>query len=613
MVSTAVFHRELVRAARKGHPMAFRVLIPAILLLGFGFLLVLGPQSEGGVALSERILDPTAIGRVAVWTFLIGLFVQFLIVLGLTPDVVAGALIEERNRRTLPDLLASDLNAGEIILGKLAARLCRVASVLAGGLPVIALLSVFGNIAPSFIALSYLGLLTTAVVSGSLSMLGSLYLVRIRGVIHAVMLIQFLWVLGPIAAPIFLPEHMLGESAFEALVIGMDGLAQSSPLAFAQRVQHSHLRLDAVQLSETLTRMILIQSSAAMVLVAWTVIQLRDVSRGREGGSHGRYRLWDHMVAWRWRIVPKRRCENDPMLWKEWDCHDINGIGKLFVTAIAAVSLFFLINHMVALGRSAWFEISEWGWWSIGAEQTYHRGQLNGFIRVVTALGMMMVLLSVVAGSACGITSERERDCWISLITTTLRPWEILRAKMVKSARLGLALIPIWLVGIVLGAIHPIALPLAFIGLAVPIWFVSSIGITMSMRCATSTDAQSSTAFLLMMVNFLPLISGVILQSMNIFMFATCMPALETSILLTYPEFERLFAPSTTWQTAISSGDPSPKAVVLLFLASQSVLAIVSLWLTRRAIRQFDVIAERPDRSRQPTFASTESVAPNSC
>ena len=52
--------------------------------------------------------------------------VQGIAVLLLTPTLVAGVIADERQRKTLHYLLASRLSSGEIILGKLAARLLHV-------------------------------------------------------------------------------------------------------------------------------------------------------------------------------------------------------------------------------------------------------------------------------------------------------------------------------------------------------------------------------------------------------------------------------------------------------------------------------------------------------
>ena len=56
---------------------------------------------------------------------------QELLALVLTPTLVAGAIAEEKRRKTMHYLLASQLTSAEIVLGKLAARLLPVLGLTA--------------------------------------------------------------------------------------------------------------------------------------------------------------------------------------------------------------------------------------------------------------------------------------------------------------------------------------------------------------------------------------------------------------------------------------------------------------------------------------------------
>ena len=66
------------------------------------------------------------------------------------PAATAGASIcLDRARGTLTHMLVTDLSAAEIVLGKLAARLLPVLSLLACTLPVLELLSLLGGVEPT--------------------------------------------------------------------------------------------------------------------------------------------------------------------------------------------------------------------------------------------------------------------------------------------------------------------------------------------------------------------------------------------------------------------------------------------------------------------------------
>src|SRR5262249_57052920 len=66
--------------------------------------------------------------------------VEFAAVLLLTPACAAGALAEEKEKKTLEYLLTSDLYSHEIVVGKLASRLADLIPVILKALPVLSLL-----------------------------------------------------------------------------------------------------------------------------------------------------------------------------------------------------------------------------------------------------------------------------------------------------------------------------------------------------------------------------------------------------------------------------------------------------------------------------------------
>ena len=77
--------------------------------------------------------------------------VQFILVCVLTPAAVAGAIADEKERRTLEFLLATDLRDREILFGKLAARVGSLLLFLLAGLPVLGLMQFFGGIDPDLV------------------------------------------------------------------------------------------------------------------------------------------------------------------------------------------------------------------------------------------------------------------------------------------------------------------------------------------------------------------------------------------------------------------------------------------------------------------------------
>src|SRR5256885_15603527 len=76
---------------------------------------------------------------------------QFLVVVALTPVYVAGTIAVEKERKTLEFLLATDLRNREIVFGKLAARVTNLLMYVFAGLPIVAVLQLFGGIGPNLL------------------------------------------------------------------------------------------------------------------------------------------------------------------------------------------------------------------------------------------------------------------------------------------------------------------------------------------------------------------------------------------------------------------------------------------------------------------------------
>jgi hypothetical protein len=111
--------------------------------------------------------------------------VQFAAVVLLTPAYVAGGVAEEKERKTLEFLLATDLRGREIVFGKLLARLGNLALFVLTGLPVLSLMQFFGGIDPGMLLASFAATALTAI---SLAALGILLSVQRRRARDAIIL-----------------------------------------------------------------------------------------------------------------------------------------------------------------------------------------------------------------------------------------------------------------------------------------------------------------------------------------------------------------------------------------------------------------------------------------
>jgi ABC-type transport system involved in multi-copper enzyme maturation permease subunit len=141
---------DLVRLARRGRSTLVRI----------GYLLALlaalsweSARHEEWRRFSDSVLNERA--RLAEWYSFTVLLGQNLAVLILMPIYAAGSMHEERDRRTLPLLLSTQLTATEIVLGKLVSRIGHVGGVLLAGLPVLSLVQLWGGIDMPTLALAF--------------------------------------------------------------------------------------------------------------------------------------------------------------------------------------------------------------------------------------------------------------------------------------------------------------------------------------------------------------------------------------------------------------------------------------------------------------------------
>ena len=113
------------------------------------------------------------------WFTLVQLIATFL----LTPAYVAGAIAEEKERKTLEFLLATDLRNREIILSKFGSRLCNLTLFLLTGLPILSFLQFLGGVDPDLVLASFAIVGLSVVGLASLGILNSVMFKRPRDAI----------------------------------------------------------------------------------------------------------------------------------------------------------------------------------------------------------------------------------------------------------------------------------------------------------------------------------------------------------------------------------------------------------------------------------------------
>jgi ABC-type transport system involved in multi-copper enzyme maturation permease subunit len=164
---------DLVRTTRRGRYALFRCVYLAILLLTI-YLLYEGFARRTRYDLTSRGVSPHQLAEFGESFFVTFMVVQLVTVYLITPIYTANAIAEEKERRTLEFLLATDLSSREIVFSKLLSRVAQMAMLLLAGLPVLSLLQFLGGVDPDLLLFGFLCTVLTMVSVASFGLLLSL-------------------------------------------------------------------------------------------------------------------------------------------------------------------------------------------------------------------------------------------------------------------------------------------------------------------------------------------------------------------------------------------------------------------------------------------------------
>ena len=435
------------------------------------------------------VVHPSVLTRFAEDFFWVYVVTQFLAVALLTPAFTAAAITDEKERKTLDFLLVTDLSGREIVFGKLASRVGALLTFVLAGLPVVALMQFFGGIEPRLLFLTVGMTLLTVVSLSAISVCVSVLLSRTR---DAVMLAYAL----PAAYVFF---------SLQALAVTRRGsdwrelaeyFAMGNPFFVGQRLDRA---FSAGGTPSTALWYIGFHAVVAVLGIAIAAWRLRAAVEGRgTPGTKPRGAL-RKLFAWalgrRTEARPHPPVSDAPVHWREVYVDPGSGSGivqRLFVLGVlAAIVLPFLGIVYDALRRSDnayYYGYSRGPWY-------YFHAQTQVWVCAVTCgLGIIMLLRATVRG-ASALAGERDRDTWVSLLSTPLSTREILHGKWAgcvwgQRGTMYL-LVSVWAVGVFTGAVNPIPLVLVAVALGVYLTAFAWLGL----RCSvTARNARVAIA-----------------------------------------------------------------------------------------------------------------------
>jgi ABC-type transport system involved in multi-copper enzyme maturation permease subunit len=446
-----VLFYDMIRAARRGRYFVMRFLYAAVL---FFVLLAVFAQGRG---------TPIRESEAAEAFFNAFLAVQLIAVSLLTPAYVAGAITEEKERKTLEYLLATDLRNREIVFSKLLSRLANLTLFLLTGLPILSMVQFLGGVDPTLVLIGFALTFLTMLGVGGLSILFSTLLRKSRDAISMTYLAVVAYLILSYCA-----THLPPQWLDEPLAPGLPWKVGEAVRVFvAGNLRLLHLELSVViwtgvepaVLWQLICGYAIFQGALFASCLAWSVLRLRAVALGE---SQSQVRRTKGL-----RLFRRPHVSDRPMVWKEVHIDGrfrLNWLGWAVLLVVLAVTvlpaLYFLFHALVFwILPEAWRVANN----PFTEElRTLHR-QVNMWVRAA-GTGLATVALVAVAIRAAGsVSGEREKQTLDGLLASPLDSRDILWGKWVGSVLcvrgLWFWLFVIWGLGVLMGGLSPFAVP----------------------------------------------------------------------------------------------------------------------------------------------------------
>ncbi|HVK11852.1 MAG TPA: ABC transporter permease subunit, partial [Gemmataceae bacterium] len=407
---------------------------------------------------------------------LILLLVQTAVVVLITPLFVAGAVVEETERKTLEFLLATDLAPREIVLGKIWPRLLLVLGVVLVGWPVLAVLQVWGGVDVLFVGLASVAVAATIWAVAGVSAASAVGARTLRQAMIRAYSWSFLVLTLPVCSCPFAVIGVLANAheAARATVNRGGGPPVAAPAAAAG------------------PDYVLPVTILALHVAVQFVIGLLGVRRATYKLRHAKY--YYARTPWPARPVQPARWEQhppvpdgSPLLWKElYLSGQTARLVRLlnlvpWVVWLCVASVFMVVGLAVALSQTGSVDVL---------------GTMNEMAR--WGGGALVGLMSLMVGlhAAGSVARERQQETLTDLLMVPQPRRGILRAKwwgsLAKARGVAVGTLAVPLVGLLAEGISFWAVVPLFCATFAFIACAASFGLWVSVRAATVQRATGT-------------------------------------------------------------------------------------------------------------------------
>jgi ABC-type Na+ efflux pump permease subunit len=437
-------------------------------------------------------LSARAMADLAAAFCLFFMVIQILAIFLLTPAYTASAIAAEKEGRGLEALLTTDLRNREIVLGLLLARVANMILLLLTALPILCFMEFLGGVDPDLMLAGCAAAGVTTISLASIGIAQSVATARPR----AAILRSYAWVFFYLAISslswlLLLPQLDLASfpstdtwTSPVTLEDVVDWLSAGNPFAAMVLIRLALARGVALSsiLPTYLTNYTIFHGIVALGSIGWAVARLRTCLNvpmlAEAGGPGARRRLWSAEVG------------AAPLFWKEVVVESGSRRGKW---GWLGLGLLLAFGFWPAVHLVAWYGQLPGG--GHGVEGVTRL--MNAWVRILSGLVGSAMLLQVGLRAAASVSGERSRGTLEALLVTTLTPDSILRTKWLASLCTprgpGAVLAVVWLVGLLWGSVHLLAVPAWCLTWLLIALFLASLGLFFSVLCRSTQWATLGT------------------------------------------------------------------------------------------------------------------------
>ncbi len=218
--------------------------------------------------------------------------------------------------------------------------------------------------------------------------------------------------------------------------------------------------------------------TVGVLLLWWSARMLRKVHLERAMVQKKRDRLRPARHAW----------ESFPIAWREWYFSGIGSASRLIQGAMLTFIIFFLNLPLMF-----------YAWDQFFSKKAMHPSHLTLGFQICIMAGYMLILLLTAVRSATSVSFERDRDTWLSLISTPVLARQLVLGKFIGSLKhtlIGLLVGGCSLsIGCYFGAIRWVSIFCVLAVIMSGAFLVAAIGTSHSFRFKNASTSLSATLF----------------------------------------------------------------------------------------------------------------------